>query len=147
MDEYVNLVALTVPEKVGTSSNLPHEPEKPKRYSLKSARTALKRMQADLEKKMEQIAALKKEIAVLKSEIRTMTALVEQLERAEAEKKMQDAFRMKSKHMTGNQVMKALNLVQQLDGDLDSIDIDELTTIIRAATEKKKRSNIRNGGS
>ena len=150
MDEYLKPVVPAEPdaletdsEEVDTSSNSPDESEKPKRYSLKSAQTALKRMQADLEKKTEQLAALKKEIAALKPEIRSMTTLVKQLQQEETERKMHDAFRMKSKHMTEDQVMKALDIVQELDGDLDDIDIDELTKIIRAEAGRKRERAAR----
>lgn len=145
MDEYVKPVVPTEPEnpetgsdEVDTSVNSPAETGKPKRYSLKSAQTALKRLEADLDKKTEQLAVLKKEIAALKPEIRSMTALVKQLQQEETERKMHDAFRMKSKHMTEDQLMTALNLVQSLDGDLHDIDIDELTRIIRAEAGRKR---------
>ncbi|MBQ6041510.1 MAG: hypothetical protein IJL32_12180 [Oscillospiraceae bacterium] len=143
MDEYLKPVVpaepdITETDEVDTSVNFPDESEKPKRYSLKSAQTALKRMQADMDKKTEQLAVLKKEIAALKPEIRSMTALVKQLQQEETERKMRDAFRMKSKHMTEDQVMKALDIVQELDGDLDDIDIDELTKIIRAEAGRKR---------
>lgn len=126
-------------EKVATSSNLSTDNNQPKRYTLKSARTALRRMEADLEKKNEQIAVLKKEIADLKPQIRAMSVTVEQLEKAETERKVHDALRMKSKHMTGNQVLAALNLVQHLNGDLDGIDIDELARVIRTAVQDKRQ--------
>lgn len=113
--------------------------EKPKRYTLKSARTALRRMEADLEKKNEQIAVLKKEIADLKPQIRAMSVTVEQLEKAETERKVHDALRMKSKHMTGNQVLAALDLVQELNGDLEGIDIGELASVIRTAVQDKRQ--------
>ena len=145
MDENVKPVVPAEPDiseaasdEIDESDMIPDESGKPKRYSLKSAKTALKRMQADLDKKTEQLAVLKKEIAALKPEIRSMTALVKQLQQEETERKMHDAFRMKSKHMTEDQVMKALDIVQELDGDLDEIDIDELTKIIRAEAGRKR---------
>ena len=63
-----------------------HEPaaeqaSEPKRYTLKSARTALRRMEAEAEKKAEQIAAMKKEITEMKPKMRAMSALIEQLEK------------------------------------------------------------------
>lgn len=113
--------------------------QQPKRYTLKSARTALRRLEADLNKKTEQIAVLKQEIVKLKPQIRTMSALVEQLQREETEKKVQDALRMKSKHMTSSQVLTALDLVQQLNGDLEDMDIAELANLIREKASDKKK--------
>ena len=113
--------------------------QQPKRYTLKSARTALRRLEADLNKKTEQIAVLKQEIVKLKPQIRTMSALVEQLQREETEKKVQDAFRMKSKHMTSSQVLTALDLVQQLNGDLEDMDIAELANLIREKASDRKK--------
>lgn len=113
--------------------------QQPKRYTLKSARTALRRLEADLNKKTEQIAVLKQEIVKLKPQIRTMSALVEQLQREETEKKVQDALRMKSKHMTSSQVLTALDLVQQLNGDLEDMDIAELANLIREKASDRKK--------
>lgn len=113
--------------------------QQPKQYTLKSARTALRRLEADLNKKTEQIAVLKQEIVKLKPQIRTMSALVEQLQKEETEKKVQDAFRMKSKHMTSSQVLTALDLVQQLNGDLENMDIAELASLIREKASDKKK--------
>lgn len=125
-------------EPENDDANVSVTAEKPKQYSLKSARTALKRMETDLERKTEQVEVLKKEIAALKPEIRSMKALVKQLQQEETERKMRDAFRMKSKHMTEDQLMKALDIVQELDGDLDDIDIDVVTKIIRAEAGRKR---------
>lgn len=138
MDEYMNRSESSAPQ-MDTDSSTAEDEKQPKRYTLKSARTALRRMEADLDKKTEQIAGLKKEIAELKPKIRAMSALIEQLQKAETEKKVHDAFRMKSKHMTSNQVLIALNLVQQLAGDLDDMDIDELASMIRAKASDKKK--------
>ena len=68
-----------------------------------------------------------------------MSALVEQLQKEETEKKVQDAFRMKSKHMTSSQVLTALDLVQQLNGDLEDMDIAELASLIREKASDKKK--------
>ena len=125
MDEYMNQAAVSAPQH-STESQAEEDDKQPKRYTLKSARTALRRLEADLNKKTEQIAALKQEIVKLKPQIRTMSALVEQLQKEETEKKVQDALRMKSKHMTSSQVLTALDLVQQLNGDLEDMDIAEL---------------------
>ena len=108
-----------------------------KPHNLKTARTALKRLNAELDKKNEQFAALKAEIPALRQKVRAMSILVEQLEKQEAEKKVHDALRQKSKHMTGNQVMAALDLIQQLDGDLETMDIGELASAIRALQKKQ----------
>lgn len=124
MDEFTNQAAVDA---------------QPKRHTLKSARTALRRLEADLNKKTEQIAALKQEVLKLKPQIRTMSALVEQLQKEETEKKVQDALRMKSKHMTSSQVLTALDLVQQLNGDLENMDIAELASLIREKVSGKKR--------
>lgn len=138
MDEYMNRSESSAPQ-MDTDRPTAEDEKQPKRYTLKSARTALRRMEADLDKKTEQIAGLKKEIAELKPKIRSMSALIEQLQKAETEKKVHDAFRMKSKHITSNQVLIALNLVQQLAGDLDDMDIDELASMIREKASAKKK--------
>lgn len=154
MDEYLKQRETPVPsdtgvsetesEKVDTYVNAPEETEKPKQYTLKSARTALKRMESDLDRKTEQITELKKEISELKPQIRQMKTLIEQLEKAETERKVQDAFRMKSKHMTQSQVLVALNLVQQLGGDLENIDIVELASMIRAKASDTREEQANN---
>ena len=41
-----------------------------------------------------------------------------------------NAMRTKSKRMTSTQVQAALNLVQQINGDLEHMDIDEIAGII-----------------
>ena len=110
----------------------------PKQLSLKAARSALKRMKSDLEKKTEQVTGLKKEISDLKPQIREMTQLVEQLEIAETLKKVSDAISMKSKRMTSAQVQAALNLVQQINGDLEHMDVDEIAGIIHERVSGKK---------
>ena len=109
-----------------------------KPQSLKAARTALKRMESDLEKKNEQIAALRKEITELKPQIRDMKTQIEILEQEETLKKVQDAMRTKSKRMTSTQVQAALNLVQQINGDLEHMDIDEIAGIIHERVTGKK---------
>ena len=123
--------------------DVPAEPEteaaeEPKQLSLKAARSALKRMKSDLEKKTEQVTGLKKEISDLKPQIREMTQLVEQLEIAETLKKVSDAISMKSKRMTSAQVQAALNLVQQINGDLEHMDVDEIAGIIHERVSGKK---------
>ncbi len=138
MDEYMNQAAVSASQH-STESQAEEDDKQPKRYTLKSARTALRRLEADLNKKTEQIAALKQEIVKLKPQIRTMSALVEQLQKEETEKKVQDAFRMKSKHMTSSQVLTALDLVQQLNGDLENMDIAELASLIREKASDKKK--------
>lgn len=110
----------------------------PKQLSLKAARSALKRMKSDLEKKTEQVTVLRKEISDLKPQIREMTQLVEQLEIAETLKKVSDAISMKSKRMTSAQVQAALNLVQQINGDLEHMDVDEIAGIIHERVSDKK---------
>ena len=61
------------------------------------------------------------------------------LKKEETEKKVQDALRMKSKHMTSSQVLTALDLVQQLNGDLEDMDIAELASLIREKASDKKK--------
>lgn len=108
-----------------------------KPQSLKAAHTALKRMESALEKKNEQIAALRKETMELKPQIRAMKAQIEILEQEETLKKVQDAMRTKSKRMTSTQVQAALNLVQQISGDLEHMDIDEIAGIIHERVSDK----------
>ena len=83
MDEYMNRSESSAPQ-MDTDSSTAEDEKQPKRYTLKSARTALRRMEADLDKKTEQIAGLKKEIAELKPKIRAMSALIEQLQKSAA---------------------------------------------------------------
>jgi SMC interacting uncharacterized protein involved in chromosome segregation len=142
MDELMKQAANPIPvhEPAETESDpAAEQASEPKHYTLKSARTALRRMEAEAEKKAEQIAALKKEITEMKPKMRAMSALIEQLEKEETEKKVHDALRMRSKHMTGTQVLAALDLVQQLESDLGDMDITELASMIRATVSEKKK--------
>lgn len=118
--------------------------EKAKHYTLKSARTALRKMETDLAKKEELVASLKSEIVRLKKDIREMSARTDMLEKEETEKKVRDALRQKSKHMTSAQVLTALDLVQHLNGDLDKIDIGELASVIRTAVQDKRQDQPSN---
>lgn len=139
MDEMMQNMAAETVSAEPTPAAAEQSTEKSKRYTLKSARTALRKMENDLEKKEAQLATLKSEIVQLKKDIREMSIRTDMLEKEETERKVHDALRQKSAHMTSTQVLTALDLVQHLEGDLEGIDIDELAKVIRTAVQDKRQ--------
>lgn len=113
---------------VPTTQSEPETAEKT--YTLRSAKVELRRLTKARESKKQTIKRLQDEVREMNPEIKKMTALVESLTQEDMQRKILAAF---SKKMSQEQVSRALDLIQRLNGDLDTVGVDKIAEIVHTA--------------
>lgn len=110
-----------------------------KTYTLRSAKAELRRLTKARESKKQTIKRLQDEVRELNPEIKKMTALVESLMQEDMQRKILAAF---SKKMSQEQVSRALDLIQRLNGDLDTVGVDKIAEIVHIAAEDARGKEL-----
>ena len=110
-----------------------------KSYTLRSAKSELRKLENARENRKQAIKRLQAELRDLNQRIKQMTALVDDLAQEELHRKILMTF---NKKMTPEQVSKALDLIQKVNGDLDAISVDQIAEIVHSAAEDAREKEM-----
>jgi predicted RNase H-like nuclease (RuvC/YqgF family) len=129
-------------QKVQGETETKASAKKPKTLTpLKAAQTALNKLESELKKKAETIEKLTAEKEELEQKIAESKAQIEKMEAEETLNKLEDAlFREDPRRVSSKQLMAALDIVQQLNGDLDKFEIHEVVALIQTAAKEKAQT-------
>lgn len=111
--------------------------DKEKQYTLKSARSELTRLEKSKESKTEKIQQLRAELKEINTKIKELEAVYDTLYHEDLQRQIAAEW-FREQKLTGEQIMKFLELSKHLHDKIDVLDIATVVQAVNAAYQGQK---------
>ncbi|MDE6707613.1 MAG: hypothetical protein K2K06_06225 [Oscillospiraceae bacterium] len=103
-----------------------------KTYTLRSVQRELEKLEKSKEKKKEKIKSLTEEIKSENIKIKELETIYDKLYHEDLQRKISDAW-FKHGNITGEQIIKILELSKQIQDKIDILDVDTMANAVTVA--------------